>query len=65
MTEANGQETREITKEELDAMPEEQRNNLMMIATKVKGVGVVKRADGTIRYDDPDLEGTYGEEHAT
>ncbi len=62
---ANDQKTKTYTKEDLDAMPEEQRNNLMMLATKIEGVGVVKRADGSIKYDDPELEGSYGEEHLT
>lgn len=49
------------TKEQLDAMPPAAANNLMMLATKIEGKGVVKRADGSIKYDDESLKGTYAE----
>lgn len=55
-------EERTYTKEQLDAMPAVDRNNLMMLATKIRGRGVVRRADGTIKYDDEALKGTYDED---
>ncbi len=58
-------EGRKYTKADLDAMPPEQANNLMMLAAKIEGKGVVKRADGTVKYDDPALAGSYGEEQST
>jgi hypothetical protein len=60
MSEQN-EETRTYTKEELEAMTPEAANNLMMIATKIEGTGIVRRADGSIKYDDPELKGTYSE----
>lgn len=52
-----------LTRAELDAMSREQISNLLLKATKVEATAVVRRADGSIRYDDPTLAGTYGEEH--
>lgn len=50
------------TKEEIEAMTPEQVNNIMMLNPKIEGVGVVKRADGTIKYDDESTRGNYGED---
>ncbi len=56
-----------FTKEELKEMPLEE---LLKLAGKPKmapfggtisGTGVVRRADGTIKYDDPSMEGKYNE----
>ena len=55
------QETHTYTKEELQAMPPDEANNLMMLATKIEGKAVVRCADGSIRYDDASLAGTYHE----
>jgi len=52
-----------LTREEIEAMPREEFNNLIMAAQKVEATAVVRRADGTVKYDDPNLAGTYGEEH--
>ena len=49
------------TLEEFAALPEEKRNNALMGKVKVKGKAVVRRADGSIKYDDESLKGTYGE----
>ncbi len=49
------------TKEELQAMSPEAAHNLMMLATKIEGHAVVRRADGSIKYDDPAFAGTYHE----
>jgi len=57
--------SKSFTKEDLDAMTPEAANNLLMLATKIEGKGVVRRADGTIRYDSGAEPGTYGEEHIT
>lgn len=55
------QETRTYTKEELEAMPAEAATNLMMLATKIEGKAIVRRKDGSIKYDDKSLIGTYDE----
>jgi len=62
---ADEQKTREYTKEDLEKMTPAAVNNLMMIATEIKGTGVVRRADGSIKYDDDAKPGTYGEEFIT
>jgi hypothetical protein len=36
---------------------------LLLKATKISGTAVVRRADGSNKYDDPALAGQYGEEH--
>ncbi len=55
-------EERTYTKEEFEALPPIEQNNIMMLKPKIKGKGVVRRADGSIKYDDESLKGTYGEE---
>lgn len=52
-----------LTKREIDAMSDEQLTNLLLKASKVEATCVVRRADGSIKYDRPELAGTYGEEH--
>ena len=54
-------DSRTYTKEELEAMPPEAAHNLMMLATKIEGTAVVRQADGSIKYDDESLKGTYEE----
>ena len=49
------------TKEEFLAMPEKAQNNVLMQKPTIKGRGVVRRADGSIKYDDESLKGTYDE----
>lgn len=49
------------TKEQLEAMPPEEANNLMMKACKIEGFAVVKDKHGVIKYDDISLKGTYHE----
>lgn len=48
------QKTREIhlTQADLDAMPEPELKLLLGKAVKIKGTAVVRRADGSIKYDD-------------
>jgi len=53
--------TKTYTKEELEALTPEQFNDVLMKAVKIEGSAVVRRADGSIKYDDPTLKGTYGE----
>ncbi len=54
--------TRTITLEELRAMPEaEQRVILNHPMAKMEGTAVVRKADGTIRYDDDAEPGDYHE----
>jgi hypothetical protein len=54
-----------LTKGELEQMSEEQLTNLLLKAVKVEATCIVRRADGSIKYDRPELAGQYGEEHLT
>jgi len=53
--------TKTYNQDELKAMSPEERNALFMIATKITGTAVVRRADNSVKYDNPDLKGTYNE----
>jgi len=50
-----------ITKQEFEAMTPVQQNNVLMKMVKIEGKAVVRKSDGSIRYDDETLKGTYGE----
>lgn len=53
-----------LTKAELDAMSPEERHELFMRAVKIEGTALVRRADGSIKYDDPptgERDGESGE----
>ena len=63
MSETDGK-TVTYTKEEFEALPPEAQNNIMMLGPKIRGRGVVRRADGTIKYDDESLAGSYDEDKA-
>lgn len=52
-----------LTRKDIEAMPREQLTALVMAAHKFEATAVVRRADGSIKYDRPELAGTYGEEH--
>lgn len=52
-----------LTKDELDRMNPAELNALLLKAQKIEATAVVRRADGSIKYDQPELAGTYGEEH--
>lgn len=52
-----------LTREDIEKMPREEFNNLILAAHKVEAKAVVRRADGSIKYDRPELAGTYGEEN--
>jgi hypothetical protein len=52
-----------LTREQIEAMPREQFTELLLKAHKIEATAVVRRADGSIKYDRPELAGTYGEEH--
>ena len=54
-----------LTKQQLDAMDATALNALLVKATKMQATAVVRRADGSIKYDDPALAGTYHEEQLT
>jgi hypothetical protein len=54
-----------LTKRELDALLPEDLTALILKASKVTATAVVQRADGSIKYDRPELAGQYGEEHLT
>jgi len=47
------EKTIEITSEELAKMPREKQIALWKKAIKIKGTAVVRRADGSIKYDNP------------
>ena len=51
------------TKEEFEALPPADQNNVLMGKIIIKGKGVVRRADGSIKYDDESKIGTFGEEN--
>lgn len=57
------QKTITLTKRQLDAMSREELATLILRAQKVEATAVVRRKDGSIKYDDPSKAGTYGEEH--
>lgn len=52
-----------LTRADIERMPIEEFNSLIMAAYKVEAKAVVRRKDGSIKYDRPELAGTYGEEH--
>jgi len=52
-----------LTRADIEAMPREKFTDLLLAAQEIKATAVVRRADGSIKYDEPELAGTYGEEH--
>lgn len=59
------EKTIHFTREQLDALTPEEREIIMKMIRaggKVSGTAVVKRADGTVKYDDEILKGSYGED---
>jgi hypothetical protein len=52
-----------LTKRELDQMSPDELTNLLLKAHKVEATMVVRDKNGNIKYDRPELAGTYGEEH--
>jgi hypothetical protein len=52
-----------LTKAEIEKMEPQEFADLIMRAHKVEAKAVVRRADGSIKYDNPELAGQYGEEH--
>lgn len=53
--------TKTYTLEDLAAMPKDEAMATFLKAVKIEGSAVVRRADGSIKYDDPALAGTYKE----
>lgn len=53
----------EYSLEDLKNMSREQRNDVLLKATKIEATVVVRDADGKLKYDDPALAGAYGEEN--
>lgn len=51
-----------FSKDQLDAMDSSQLMTLLLKATKIQATCVVQRADGSIKYDDPNLAGSYNEQ---
>jgi hypothetical protein len=51
-----------LTKAQIEAMPAAEFNRLIMAAQKIQGTAVVMDRFGNMKYDDPSLAGTYGEE---
>lgn len=52
-----------LTKDELDQMSGDDLCALLLRAYSWKATCVVQRADGSIKYDQPELSGTYGEQY--
>lgn len=52
-----------LTKAEIEAMPREQFTKLIMSAQKIEAKAVVMDRFGKVKYDRPELAGTYGEEN--
>ncbi len=58
-------ETKTYTLEDLEKMPKADAELILAKAVKIEGTAVVKRADGTIKYDEPEMRGSYGESEQT
>lgn len=54
-----------LTPEQLRQMDKHQLAQMFLRAQKIEATFVVRRADGTIKYDQPELAGTYHEETLT
>lgn len=52
------------TQEDLEKMSQEERDTVFMCKVKLEGKGVVRGADGEIKYDADAVPGEYGEEIA-
>jgi len=55
------EKTTTYTKEQFEALSPAAQNNVLLKMVKIEGKAIVRRADGSIKYDDVSLEGTYGE----
>lgn len=51
-----------LTAEEIAVMDREAFTSLILRAYRIEATCVVRRADGSIKYDDPARAGTYHEE---
>lgn len=51
-----------LNKQQLDRMSPDELCNLLLKAHEVKATAVVRRKDGSVKYDNPEFAGTYGEE---
>lgn len=51
-----------LTPQQIERMDKDEFNALLLKATKIEATCVVRRADGSVKYDDPSLAGTYHEE---
>ena len=62
---AQPQKTRKVTltRAQIAEMGPDAFQSLLLKATKIEAKCVVLRPDGSVKYDDPSLAGTYGEEH--
>ena len=54
-------EARTYTKEQFEALTPPERHTILLKNVIIKGKGVIRRADGSIKYDDVALKGTYDE----
>jgi hypothetical protein len=52
-----------LTRDELDAMTSDELCELLLSVYQWQATCVVQRADGSIKYDQPELAGTYGEQY--
>ncbi len=56
-------ETKTYSARELAEMKPGELNAILMKAVKVEGTVMVINKDGKPKYDQPELQGTYGEEN--
>ncbi len=50
------------TQDEFKALPPTKRHEVLAGKPVLKGTVVIRRADGSIKYDDDSLKGTYNED---
>jgi hypothetical protein len=55
-------ETKTYELEDLAKMTPEQVNKALLEAVEIKAKAVVRDSEGNIKYSDPSLAGTYGEQ---
>ncbi len=54
-------EARTYTNEQFEALTPAERNTILLKKITINGKGVVRQANGSIKYDDVALKGTYDE----
>ena len=56
-------ETKTYSAKELAQLKPGELNAILMKAVKIEGTALVTDKDGKPKYDQPELQGTYGEEN--